>query len=266
YERRRQIILDNTEITGEAQAELLRRLEEQRNEQLLEINGSYWEKWLAGAEEALTSFDELGATVIDSFQNQFGSAFGAMIFEAESVDEAVQGMIEGTLRAVVNAVGQMIAQWLAYQAVQLLVTKTTQSSAVAQTTGNAYAGVMQAGINAFASTAAIPIVGPLMAPAAMTAAIAATSPMAAAASTFAMMGMAHDGIDSIPKTGTWLLEKGERVTTAETSAKLDATLARVNQSMDREGGGGGQPPVVNIIEDATKAGQRRSRIDDQGRQ
>lgn len=257
YERRRQIILDNTKITGEAQTELLRRLEEKRNEELLEINGSYWEKWLAGAEEALTSFDQLGGTVIDSFQNQFGAAFESMIFDAQSVDDAIQGMIEGMLRAVVNAVGQMIAQWLAYQAVQLLVGKTTQASAVAQTTGNAYAGVMQAGINAFASTAAIPIVGPLMAPAAMTAAIAATSPMAAAASTFAMMGMAHDGIDSIPKTGTWLLEKGERVTTEKTSAKLDSTLDRVNRNLEN-GGAGGPRVIINEAPPGTVVEERQA--------
>lgn len=42
-------------------------------------------------------------------------------------------------------------------------------------------------------------------------------------------GMAHDGIDSVPETGTWLLQKGERVVTANTSAKLDATLNRVSQ-------------------------------------
>jgi hypothetical protein len=47
----------------------------------------------------------------------------------------------------------------------------------------------------------------------------------------ALHGQAHDGIDSVPETGTWLLQKGERVTTAKTSAKLDATLDRVaNQS------------------------------------
>lgn len=234
YERRRQIILDNTKITGEAQTELLRRLEEERNEQLLEINGSYWEKWLAGAEDALTSFDALAGSVVDNFQSQFGSAFESMIFDAQSLDEAIAGMGESMARSVVNAIGQMIAQWLAYQAVQLLVGKTTQASAAAQITGNAYAGVMQAGINAFASTAAIPIVGPAAAPAAMTAAVAATSPMAAAASTYALLGMAHDGIDSIPQTGTWLLEKGERVVTSETSAKLDRKL-----DMIQPGGGGG---------------------------
>ncbi|MEH6641393.1 hypothetical protein [Vreelandella glaciei] len=52
-------------------------------------------------------------------------------------------------------------------------------------------------------------------------------------------GMAHDGIDSIPETGTWLLEKGERVTTAETSAKLDSTLARLDRDTAPQGGAGG---------------------------
>jgi len=45
-------------------------------------------------------------------------------------------------------------------------------------------------------------------------------------------GQAHDGLMSVPKTGTYLLEKGERVTTAETSAKLDRQL----ESMQAGGG------------------------------
>ncbi|HEL4562446.1 TPA: phage tail tape measure protein [Klebsiella pneumoniae] len=48
-------------------------------------------------------------------------------------------------------------------------------------------------------------------------------------SNIAAVGMAHDGIDAVPETGTWLLQKGERVVTANTSAKLDATLNRVAQ-------------------------------------
>ncbi|MCP6368134.1 phage tail tape measure protein, partial [Klebsiella pneumoniae] len=86
------------------------------------------------------------------------------------------------------------------------------------------ATALQAQLAAYASTAAIPIVGPAMAPAALTAAIGVTEPLVAAISGLALSGMAHDGIDKIPETGTWLLKKGERVTTAGTSAKLDATL------------------------------------------
>lgn len=44
-------------------------------------------------------------------------------------------------------------------------------------------------------------------------------------------GMAHDGIDNIPKEGTWLLDKGERVVDSRTNSDLKNYLA--------EGGGGG---------------------------
>ena len=53
--------------------------------------------------------------------------------------------------------------------------------------------------------------------------------------------MAHDGIDSIPEDGTWFLQKGERVTTAETSAKLDRTLDQVAQ----KGGPGGNNIAIH---------------------
>lgn len=65
------------------------------------------------------------------------------------------------------------------------------------------------------------------------------------------IGMAHDGIDSVPQSGTWLLEKGERVTTAATSAKLDRTLERLN-SQGMTGGSTSivinQPGVTNARE------------------
>ncbi|EOU9464579.1 phage tail tape measure protein [Klebsiella pneumoniae] len=63
-------------------------------------------------------------------------------------------------------------------------------------------------------------------------------------SNISAVGMAHDGIDAVPETGTWLLQKGERVTTAATSAKLDATLDRVaNQSTS---GGTIYSPTITI--------------------
>ncbi|HBT3172770.1 TPA: phage tail protein [Klebsiella aerogenes] len=49
-------------------------------------------------------------------------------------------------------------------------------------------------------------------------------------SSAALTGMAHNGIDSVPSTGTWLLEKGERVMTADTSAKLDSTLENLRKN------------------------------------
>lgn len=243
YERRRQIILDNTAVTGQAQSDLLLKLEEQKNSDLLEINGSYWEQYLAASEAALTSFDDLAASVVDNFSSSFGSSFESMIFDAQTLEESVSSMAEGMARSVVNALGQMAAQWLAYQVVQMLVGKTTQASAATTMAANASAMAVSAGLNAFASTAAIPIVGPVAAPGAAAAALAITVPMAAAVGSLSLAGMAHDGIDSVPADGTWLLQKGERVTTAETSAKLDGVLSDIRSSR-ASGSSPGQ--VINI--------------------
>lgn len=117
----------------------------------------------------------------------------------------------------------------------------------------AAAQAISAGLNAFSSTAAIPIVGPLAAPAAAASALAFAGGLSSQ-----IAGMAHDGIDSVPETGTWLLQKGERVTTAQTSAKLDKTL----DGMKSPSGGGGT--TVNLIEDASRAGQSESRTDEKG--
>jgi hypothetical protein len=255
YERRRQIIMDATLLTEQDKNEAILALQQEHDDAMMEVNGSYWERYLAAAEENLQSFDELSGVMLENFTGRFGDAFESMVFDAESLGDSVRGLAEGMARSIVNALGQMAAQWVAYQAVQMLVGKTTQASAASTLTFNALASQQMAAINAFASTAAIPIVGPLMAPAASAAAIAATSPMVGAVASLSLAGMAHEGIDSIPQTGTWLLEKGERVTTAETSAKLDKTLSDIEQ-------GGSGAPIVNLYEDSAKAGQVNSRQED----
>jgi len=249
YERRRQIIMDATLLSAEERNEAMIRLEQERDEKLLEVNGSYWERYLAAAEESLASFDELAGTVVEGFSSRFGDAFESMVFDAESLGDAVSGLAEGMARSVVNALGQMAAQWLAYQAVQLLVGKTTQASAASTMTFNALASQQMAAINAFASTAAIPIVGPFMAPAAAAAAIAETTPMVGAVASLSLAGMAHDGIDSVPREGTWLLDKGERVVDQRTNADLKDFLSSGGE------GGGDMTVNVNLIEDSSKAGK-----------
>ncbi|CNG44151.1 tape measure protein [Yersinia intermedia] len=62
----------------------------------------------------------------------------------------------------------------------------------------------------------------------------------------ALAGMAHDGIDNVPATGTWLLQKGERVTTAATSAKLDATLGAIQERRETAGGEFNYSPTIQV--------------------
>lgn len=122
----------------------------------------------------------------------------------------------------------------------------------------AAAQAISAALNAFTSTAAIPIVGPLAAPAAASSALAFATGLSTQIAGIA--GMAHDGIDAVPETGTWLLQKGERVTTASTSAKLDKTLDDVSKGTNMRGGN----TVVNMYEDPNKAGQVVESEGDQG--
>ncbi|MDM1718041.1 tape measure protein [Acinetobacter towneri] len=59
-----------------------------------------------------------------------------------------------------------------------------------------------------------------------------------------IQGMAHDGIDNIPREGTWLLDKGERVVDSRTNADLKDYLAK----------GGGSGGDVNITVHVTDSG------------
>ncbi|MCO7246354.1 hypothetical protein [Halomonas sp. Mc5H-6] len=78
-------------------------------------------------------------------------------------------------------------------------------------------------------------------------------------------GQAHDGIMSVPEDGTWNLKKGERVTTAETSAKMDATLARLERDTEPRGDSGGVNFQVAISVDA-KPGMSAEESRRQGQQ
>lgn len=107
----------------------------------------------------------------------------------------------------------------------------------------AAAQVAMAALSAFTAWIGVPYVGPAVAPAQAIAAAAAAGVFMTAIGS-ALQGQAHDGIDSVPETGTWLLQKGERVTTAKTSAKLDATLDRV--ATQSTGGGAVYAPNITI--------------------
>ncbi|WP_323112800.1 phage tail tape measure protein [Klebsiella quasipneumoniae] len=218
-------------------------------EERLQIQEDYYHEsdglrndWESGISSALSDFADSSSDyyqqAADAMTSILGSATDSIsehlydvISGTESMGEAIKGIFSDLGKSVIKAMVDMAAQWIVYQGVQMLVNKSAQASAIPSMIANAQATALQAQLAAFASTAAIPIVGPGLAPAAMAAAAAITEPMVAAISAASLSGMAHDGIDAVPETGTWLLQKGERVTTAATSAKLDATLDRVaNQS------------------------------------
>ncbi|MFY7476534.1 phage tail tape measure protein [Klebsiella quasipneumoniae] len=249
---------DITKSLYESETDALKSALEER----LQIQENYYHEsdglrndWESGISSALSDFADSSTDyyqqAADAMTSILGSATDSIsehlydvISGTESMGEAIKGIFSDLGKSVIKALVDMAAQWIVYQGVQMLVNKSAQASAIPSMIANAQATALQAQLAAFASTAAIPIVGPGLAPAAMAAAAAITEPMVAAISAASLSGMAHDGIDAVPETGTWLLQKGERVTTAKTSAKLDATLDRVaNQST---GGGAIYSPTINI--------------------
>ncbi|MFU7835428.1 phage tail length tape measure family protein [Raoultella planticola] len=203
--------------------------------------------WLSGVQSSwenyadmATNYNQIAAdttnTALSGVTSNLQQGLYDLATQSEDAGDALSNMVEGFGKTVIQTLTQLGAQWLVYEGIQLLVGKTTQATALAPMIANAQATSLQAQLAAYASTAAIPIVGPALAPAAMAAAAGVTTPLVAAISASALAGMAHDGIDKIPETGTWLLKKGERVTTAGTSAKLDSTLEQVRQQRAASGG------------------------------
>lgn len=128
------------------------------------------------------------------------------------------------------------------------------ASTFIQSMGNALlsfaaAQVAMAALNAFVSMIGVPFVGPAIAPGAAIAAAGAAGVLMSAVGA-SLDGQAHDGIDYVPADGTWNLKKGERVTTAETSAKLDRTLDSVAKNST-------QPGALKIINNAPPVRARR---------
>jgi len=173
--------------------------------------------------------------------------------EATDVAAQTQTLFDGAFSGLTDALyGFVTTGKLSFQDLAASFAQTALKMLIQYAAAQAIA----AGLNAFTSTAAIPIIGPLAAPAAAASALAYAGGLSASIAGIA--GMAHDGIDSVPQTGTWLLQKGERVTTAQTSAKLDKTLNNISSPSNMGS------TTVNLIEDASRAGQSEERTGDQG--
>ena len=212
-----------------------------------------WANWAEEAQNYSAQAQEFVTGTLDTLTDGLAESFMSILDGTATVGEAFANLGKQMVASIVGALVKMAAQWLVYQAVQLLVGSTTSAAAITQAgiTGSAIA-------TAYAPAAALASLATLGANAvAATGAILSTT---AVAEGVALAGMAHDGIDSIPETGTWLLQKGERVTTASTSAKLDKTLDDVSKGTNSRGGN----VTVNQIEDASRAGQVEETEDEQG--
>lgn len=218
--------------TTEAQAELedwyatqLDLLKDFRKERA-DLNATWNEEELAVKQEYEERLNEITTANEEMRRQQMLDGYSAILGVVGSFYEGMEGEEAAYARAAI-AIGQTLLDEKKRNALQSIIA-STQSAAM----------------GAYESLASIPYIGPFLGAAAAGGIYIAGGLAAAEVS-----GLAHDGIDSIPEDGTWLLEKGERVTTAETSAKLDRTLANIEQGMggnNRSMGGGGNTYNYNV--------------------
>ena len=94
---------------------------------------------------------------------------------------------------------------------------------------------------AYDAVVGTPYIGPYIAPAVGAAAAALQVAQAASIRSVNITGMAHDGIDNIPKEGTWLLDGGERVLNPNQNKDLTNYLSQAQSN------GGQSQPIDNQI-------------------
>ncbi|WP_285131391.1 phage tail length tape measure family protein [Leclercia adecarboxylata] len=140
------------------------------------------QSYLNGIPTLYASTTEATTSILNSTQNSISSNLSAMVQGTESLSDGFKNMATGMGQTVIDALTKMAAQWLVYQAVQLLVGKSAAAGAASSLIGQATAMSQIAAINAYASAAAIPVIGWTLAPGAMAAAQAATVPLIAGVS------------------------------------------------------------------------------------
>lgn len=239
--------------TAVLQEELAKRLQAQQDfytatdeQQTNWMNGvnEAWANYAAAATNYSQQAADLTSSALGAASSNLGTFFYDVATDAESAGGALKQMVGNFAQSMLKALADMAAQWLIYQGVQMLVGKTTQVSAAGAMAANASAMSLQAGLAAFASTAAIPIVGPFAAPGAMAAAMAVTGPLAAAVGMTAMAGAGFEegGFTGLgPKDEiAGPVHRGEYVFDAEATARIGVgTLEAVSNGKPALIGSGG---------------------------
>lgn len=212
---------------------LSKELMNQRFSEAALVSDNFWMNFAAQVEKSTTDFDTMWGNTFNSFTSSFGNAVADAIVDGENFGDMMAQVAKGFAKSMISAAVEIAAKQATLWIMEKTLMKTQQAGFVAKVTGEAQAGAALAAINSYASAAAIPVTGWAMAPAVAANAMAVNQAFAALATTAAagsLAGMAHDGIDSIPKEGTWLLDKGERVVDSRTNADLKQYLSENNQS------------------------------------
>lgn len=230
----------------ERELELLRQAEEKK----IEIEGTYAERRKQLEAERLESLRALHTEnnqfLQDAFANldtQIAGTMTQVVIGAKDGEEALRGLASTILTQVIGAV----VKWGIAEVTKMLTVESAekgiQAANAATTTASVSAQVgmtsLLAAQNAFMATAAIPFVGPVLAPAAAAAAGAAAASIGAGAIPLAPIAGAREFGGPVTAGKSYLVgERGPEMFTPNTSGGITS-----NKDMNGAGGGG---MTVNI--------------------
>ena len=249
YRNETTVLQDELAKRLQAQQDFYTATDEQQTSWMNGVNEA-WANYAAAASNYSQQAADLTSNALGTASSSLGTFFYDVATGAENAGDALGKMLGTFAQSTIKALADMGAQWLVYQGVQMFVGKTTQASAAGTLAANASAMSLQAGLAAFASTAAIPIVGPFAAPGAMAAALAVTAPLAAAVGMTAMSGVGfmEGGFTGFgPKDEiAGPVHRGEYVFDAQATARIGVgTLEALSNGRPAIiGSGGGSAPAV----------------------
>lgn len=173
-----------------------------------------------------------------------GDSIASAVVDGTSLAKMLEAVAKNVAKSVISTLVQIGIQRTILAALDSGATKTLASQKMA-------AGLAEVYVNAFASTASIPGIGPALAPgvAAAASATAAAGAVAAGGVGAGIGGAFHGGMDYVPAETSYLLDKGERVLSPNQNADLTSFLS--------EGGSSGgvviQNLTIHVLENATSA-------------
>lgn len=225
YEIDRTALIKSAELEGLTVAQKqrlynqLRVLKQKHENQMQEINRK-------SAELQAAKYKE----VTDTFTSSFKSAVQGVVMGTQTIGQALSNMASSILSSIVGIFAEMVANWILTQVLGLATAGTTARATVA---GHA----AEAGAAAYASTAAIPIVGPELAPAASKLAYVGAMAYQAAVPGFAV------GAWDLPSDTLAMLHKGETIMDASSARTFREGMARSGGTMTGGGSAGGKTDI-----------------------
>lgn len=270
YEQRTQLIMRNTEAGSTAQLEMLAKLREQEATDQMAIDNakqakidSLYSGLLTEEEMILQSYERRKQAILQATEiTELQRADLMKRTEAQLIKDQEQLELQRTsmlLSSASNLFDSMAGIAAAAGGKQSAAYKVLFAASKAFALANSIVQIQAAIANAAAS-------GPFPANLAAMATVATSlAGVISAIQGTSMVGQAHDGYDSIPKSGTWNLEKGERVVDKRTNADLKGYLAGGGSAGGSSGGSNVIQMNVNVINnmgDEAQVTTRQSTDDD----